>query len=133
MEDYGHHPTEIKAVYEALTTAYPDKRIVVAFQPHRHSRTAELYSEFVDVLSTIDTVLITEIYSVREPEVPGISGEGLAADASAKGGNEALYVGSIDNIRTQYAKIAKDGDLIVMMGAGNIGGIASNFYKGGAL
>lgn len=133
MEDYGHHPTEIRAVYEALTTAYPDKRIVVAFQPHRNSRTAELYNEFVDVLSEIETVLITDIYAVREPAVAGVSGEQLAIDAAAKGGHSPIYVGSIEQIREKYAAIAKDGDLIVMMGAGNIGGIAANFYKGDAL
>ncbi|PWD86534.1 UDP-N-acetylmuramate--L-alanine ligase [Ignatzschineria cameli] len=133
MEDYGHHPTEIQAVYEALTTAYPEKRIIVAFQPHRNSRTAELYEEFLAVLSEIDTVLITDIYSVREPEIPGISGKKLAEDVAKRGGKNTLYVGSIEEIRTVYAKIAQDGDLIVMMGAGNIGGIAANFYKGGAL
>lgn len=133
MEDYGHHPTEIRAVYEALTTAYPEKRIVVAFQPHRHSRTAELYDEFVEVLSTINTVLVTDIYGVRETPIAGISGEQLAKDVATKGGNQTLFVGSIDNIRDQYATIAQEGDLIVMMGAGNIGGIAANFYKGGAL
>ncbi len=133
MEDYGHHPTEIRAVYEALTAAYPDNRVVVAFQPHRNSRTAELYQEFVDVLSDIDTVLITEIYSVREPAIEGVSAEGLAKDVVAKGGKTALFVGEIEQIRAHYAAIAKDGDLIVMMGAGNIGGIAANFYKGGLL
>ncbi len=133
MEDYGHHPTEIRAVYDALTTAYPDRRIIVAFQPHRYSRTAELYQEFIEVLSQIENVLLTDIYSVREPEIAGISGEKLAIDIANKGGNNIIFVGSIDQIRTKYAEIAQDGDLIVMMGAGNIGGIAANFYKGGAL
>ena len=129
-----HTVTRGKLLLHELTmTAYPDKRIVVAFQPHRNSRTAELYTEFVNVLSGIDTVLITDIYSVREPAIEGISAAQLTSDVVEKGGKTALFVGSIDQIRAHYAEIAKDGDLIVMMGAGNIGGIAANFYKGEAL
>ena len=130
MEDYGHHPTEIRAVYDALTTAYPETRVVVAFQPHRYSRTEELFDEFVEVLSGIDNVLITDVYSVHEKVREHATGEALTKAVIAKGGSKPLFVGSIDNIRTEYQKVATPDDLIVMMGAGNIGNIAANFYKG---
>ncbi len=133
MEDYGHHPTEIRSVYDALTTAYPNKRIVVAFQPHRYSRTAELFDEFVEVLGEIEHLIITEIYSVREEPIQGISTGALVQAIERAGGSVPIEVGGIDEIRPAYQKIARDGDLIVMMGAGNIGSVAESFHKRGAL
>lgn len=130
MEDYGHHPTEIKSVYNALREAYPDKRIVVAFQPHRYSRTEELFDDFVTVLSEIEHVLITDVYAAHEKRREYATGEALVEAIKKEGKSQPIFVGSIENIHSAYKKIAKPNDLIVMMGAGSIGSIATDFYRG---
>lgn len=131
MEDYGHHPTEIRSVYDALTSAYPDKRIIVAFQPHRYSRTYELFDEFVEVLSTIEHLIITDIYSVREKPIEGISTERLIEAVVEAGGAKPHFAPDLDDIAKVYQSIAGENDLIVMMGAGSIGRVAEKFHKEG--
>lgn len=133
MEDYGHHPTEIQSVMNALTEAYPKKRVVLAFQPHRYSRTEELFDEFVTVLKNYPDMILTDIYPAGEQPKDGVSIDKLIAAIEAAAGHKVNFAPTLQDIRTVYQGMAKEDDLIVMMGAGNIGGIAANFYKGGAL
>ncbi len=130
MEDYGHHPTEIRSVLNALTEAYPDRRIVLVFQPHRYSRTEELFQEFVDVLKDHEDIILTDIYPAGEKPIEGISTETLLHAVEKASGNKHHYAPSIHDVRSVYKTIAKDDDLVIMMGAGSIGSIAANFYKG---
>ncbi len=133
MEDYGHHPTEIQSVMSALSEAYPNKRIVLVFQPHRYSRTEELFTEFVDVLKEYPNMILTDIYPAGEKPIEGISTEILIQAIEEKTGQKINYAKTLPEIRECYQAIAENNDLVVMMGAGSIGGVAANFYKGGAL
>lgn len=133
MEDYGHHPTEVKSVMSALTEAYPNKRIVLVFQPHRYSRTEELFAEFIDVLKEYPNMILTDIYPAGEQPIEGISTGKLIEAITAQTGRTICYAKTLPEIRECYRTFAQDNDLVVMMGAGSIGSVAANFYKGDAL
>lgn len=133
MEDYGHHPTEIQSVMSALTEAYPEKRVVLVFQPHRYSRTEELFTEFVDVLKAYPNIILTDIYPAGEKPIEGINVEKLIEAIEEQSSHKINYAKALTDIREVYQGIAQENDLIVMMGAGSIGSVAANFYKGGAL
>ena len=133
MEDYGHHPTEIQSVMSALTEAYPKKRIVLVFQPHRYSRTEELFAEFVDVLKEYPHMILTDVYPAGEKPIDGINTETLIKAIEEKSGHSVCYAKTLPEIRECYQQFAEDNDLVVMMGAGSVGSVAANFYKGGPL
>ncbi len=133
MEDYGHHPTEIQSVMNALTEAYPKKRIVLVFQPHRYSRTEELFAEFVDVLKEYPNMILTNIYPAGEKPIDGISTAKLIEAIEEKSGHKICFAQELSDVRNCYQLMAQDNDLVVMMGAGSIGSVAANFYKGGPL
>ncbi|GBU09619.1 UDP-N-acetylmuramate:L-alanine ligase [Gammaproteobacteria bacterium] len=129
MDDYGHHPTEIKAVLSALQLAFPEKRIVLAFQPHRYSRTLELFDDFANVLSNLDQLILTEVYAAGEKPILNADGRALSRAIRARGKNEPIFVEKAIDIKAAFKNIAQDGDLLIMMGAGDIGGAALNFHK----
>ena len=122
VDDYGHHPTEIAAVIAAARAI--DRRLVVVFQPHRYSRTAQLMREFGTALSGADEVVLTDIYPAGEAPVPGITVDALAASVRAAARGPVRVVSSLDALPAAVAEIARSGDLIVTMGAGSIGGVA---------
>jgi len=124
VDDYGHHPTEIAAVLSAARAARP-KRIVVAFQPHRYTRTRDLMTEFGEALATADEVVLTDIYAASEEPIPGITVEALAAAVNAGRRVPAHVVRRLDDMAAAVADLARPGDLVLTLGAGSIGGLAT--------
>jgi UDP-N-acetylmuramate--alanine ligase len=122
VDDYGHHPTEIAAVLAAARSA-STRRIVVAFQPHRYSRTAALLEDFGRVLSTVDELVLTDIYAASEDPIPGVTAEAVA-DAVARYGRPPIHlVHAVANVASMVASIARPGDLVLTLGAGSIGSV----------
>lgn len=124
VDDYGHHPTEIAAVLAAARAGKP-ARIVVAFQPHRYTRTRDLMNEFGTALSVADEVVLTSIYAASEDPIPGITIEALAAAVNKGRSMPVHLVPKLDEMATRVADIARPGDLVITLGAGSIGGLAT--------
>ncbi len=122
IDDYGHHPVEMKAVLQAARGAYPGRRLVLAFQPHRYTRTRDCFDEFAAVMAQADAVLLTDIYAASEAPLPGISGDSLAQAVHAQG-CPAVYVGDWQQLPQALADQARDGDVLIVMGAGSIAAV----------
>ncbi len=118
VDDYAHHPTEVAATIAAARLAEP-QRVVAVFQPHRYTRTAELAGEFGPALAGADLVVVSDVYAAGEPPIPGVTGR-LVAMAAEAAGAEVIYVGRRSDIAAMVADLARRGDAIVMMGAGDI-------------
>ncbi|BDU71807.1 UDP-N-acetylmuramate--L-alanine ligase [Mesoterricola silvestris] len=120
IDDYGHHPTEIAATLAAARKGFPDKRIVVAFQPHRYSRTQALLEEFGRAFFDADVVLVTDIYAASEPPIPGLTGRSVVDAILAHGQRNAAYVPRVEDLAATLDGLTEAGDLVVTMGAGTI-------------
>ena len=120
IDDYGHHPSEVAATLEALRQGYPGRRIVLAFQPHRYTRTHDLIDDFGKVLSTADVLLVTEVYSAGEQPIPGADGRAICRAVRGRGHLEPLFVERVEDLAESLKDVIRDGDVIVTMGAGNI-------------
>ncbi len=125
VDDYGHHPTEVAATLEALDQAWPDRRKVVVFQPHRYTRTRDLFEDFVDVLSTVNVLVLLDIYTAGETEIIGADGKALSRAIRTRGQVDPVFVGDQNELATILSGIVKKGDVILTMGAGNVGQIAT--------
>ncbi|HUQ89847.1 MAG TPA: UDP-N-acetylmuramate--L-alanine ligase [Vicinamibacterales bacterium] len=125
VDDYGHHPTEIAAVLSAARAGNP-KRIVVAFQPHRYTRTRDLMKEFGTALAAADEVVLTGIYAASEEPIPGVTIEALAAAVNTGRSTPVHVVPTLDDMATRVADLARSGDLVITLGAGSIGSLAGN-------
>lgn len=119
VDDYAHHPTEIRATIEAARTAYPGRRLVVAFQPHLYSRTRDFAAEFGSALAKADAVFLTEIYAAREKPIEGVT-TALVADALAQEGGRVEWLGERGALATALARAVRKGDVVLTMGAGDI-------------
>ena len=124
VDDYGHHPTELAATMEALRQAYPGRRLVLAFQPHRYTRTRDLLDDFAIVLSAADVLLVSEVYAAGEPPIEGADGRAICRAVRSRGTVEPVFVGPVEALAKSLADVVRDGDLVVTMGAGHIGAIA---------
>jgi UDP-N-acetylmuramate--alanine ligase len=124
IDDYGHHPTEIAAVLAAARAANP-ARVVIAFQPHRYTRTRDLMREFGTALAPADEVVLTDIYAASEDPIPGITVDALAAAVNASRSTPVHVVRRLDDVAGRVADLARDGDLVITLGAGSIGGLAT--------
>ena len=124
VDDYGHHPTELAATMEALRQAYAGRRLVLAFQPHRYTRTRDLLDDFAIVLSGADVLLVTDVYAAGEAPIEGADGRAICRAIRSRGKLEPVFVGAVENLATALADVVRDGDLVVTMGAGHIGAIA---------
>jgi UDP-N-acetylmuramate--alanine ligase len=131
VDDYGHHPRELEAVFAAARGGWPDKRLVVAFQPHRYSRTRDLFDEFAAVLSSVDAVVLTEVYPAGEAPIAGADAKSLARAIRARGRIDPVVVGAASDLAGVLAAILHDGDLLLMMGAGDIGQAAQQLATHG--
>jgi UDP-N-acetylmuramate--alanine ligase len=119
IDDYGHHPTEIRVTLAAARQC-GFKHIHVVFQPHRYTRTRDLLEEFGAAFADADTVLVTDIYAASESPISGITGERVAAEICSAGGKAACYVQSFEEAANELAKVAQSGDMVLTLGAGNI-------------
>ncbi|HUO96068.1 MAG TPA: UDP-N-acetylmuramate--L-alanine ligase [Steroidobacteraceae bacterium] len=124
VDDYGHHPTEIAATLEAIRQGWPGRRIVLAFQPHRYTRTRDLLDDFAEVLSTVDALLVTEVYAAGEKPIRGADGRAICRAVRSRGRVEPVFVAKPESLHTAVAGLLRDGDVLVTMGAGHIGAVA---------
>lgn len=127
VDDYGHHPQEILSTIDAFRRVWPAKRLVHVFQPHRYTRTQSLFDQFIDVLSLSDELFLFDIYSAGEKAIPGVTSEGLAKKIRDKDRRVTLV--NEQSLKAKLDEFIKDGDVILMQGAGSIGQIAVNLMK----
>ncbi len=130
IDDYGHHPVEMAATLAAVRGAFPDKRLVLVFQPHRYTRTRDLFEDFVKVLCTVDVLILTEVYAAGEAPIAAADGRTLMHAARVAGQQEAVFVEQVGDIPQAILRMASPGDVVVTMGAGSIGH-TSNLVSGG--
>ncbi len=123
IDDYGHHPVEMKATLAAVRGAFPGKRLVLAFQPHRFTRTRDLFEDFVKVLSGVDSLALAEVYAAGEQPIVAADGRALMHALRVAGQNEAVFVERIADMPQTILQMARDGDVVLTMGAGSIGGV----------
>jgi UDP-N-acetylmuramate--alanine ligase len=123
VDDYGHHPVEMAATIAAARGAFPDKRLVLAFQPHRFTRTRDCFEDFVKVLSTVDALVLTEVYSAGEAPIVAADGRSLTRAIRVAGKVEPVFVETVDEVPEALGAIVRDGDVVITMGAGSIGGV----------
>ena len=131
VDDYGHHPKELEAVFAAARGGWPDKRLVVAFQPHRYSRTRDLFDDFAGVLSGVDALVLTEVYPAGEQAIAGADAKSLARAIRARGRIDPVVVGSAGELAAVLPDVLLDGDLLLLMGAGDIGHAAQQLAAHG--
>ena len=124
VDDYGHHPTEVEVTIKAIRKGWPDKRLVMLFQPHRFSRTRDLYEDFVRVLSEVDVLLLLDVYPAGEEEIPGADGRSLCRSIRQRGRVDPIFVERGADVKPILKDILKGDDLLMTQGAGDIGSLA---------
>ncbi len=124
VDDYGHHPTEVAATLQALRQGYSGRRIVLAFQPHRFTRTRDLIDDFGKVLSTADALLVTEVYAAGEQPITGADGRAICRAVRSRGQVEPVFVEKVEELAVALKDVIRDKDVIVTMGAGNISAVS---------
>ena len=129
IDDYGHHPAEMEATLDAARGAFPGRRIVLAFQPHRYTRTRDLFEDFVRVLSLADCLLLAEVYPAGESPIVAADGRSLARAVRVAGKVEPIFVEDIAEMPEAIRQAARDGDVVVTMGAGSIGAVPQKLVK----
>ncbi len=129
IDDYGHHPVEMAATLAAVRGAFPGRRLVLAFQPHRYTRTRDLFEDFVKVLSGVDALLLAEVYAAGEAPIVAADGRSLMRTLRVAGKEEAVFVEQIADMPQAILKMARPGDVVVTMGAGSIGGVPAQIRQ----
>jgi UDP-N-acetylmuramate--alanine ligase len=124
VDDYGHHPTEVAATISAVRAGWPDRRLLMLYQPHRYSRTRDLYEDFVEVLSANDELILLEVYSAGEDPIVGADSKSLCRSLRQRGAIEPIYVEDIDKAAELLPSIVRAGDIVLTQGAGNVGLLA---------
>lgn len=125
VDDYGHHPREVAATLVAAREGWPGRRLVLVFQPHRYSRTQEQFEDFVAVLSTVDALILCEVYPAGEPPIPGADGRALSRAIRLRGKLDPIFAQGIDEVPSLLANLLADGDIVLVSGAGDIGALAA--------
>ena len=129
VDDYGHHPTEIAATLDAVRQGWPARRIVLSFQPHRYTRTRDLLDDFASVLAGADVLLVTEVYAAGETAIAGADGRAICRAVRSRGGVEPVFVRRVEELATSLRRVLRDGDVVLTMGAGNIGAVAQGLRE----
>ena len=129
VDDYGHHPVEMAATLAAARGAYPDRRLVLAFQPHRYTRTRDLFEDFVKVISTADAVVLAEVYAAGEAPLLAADGRALTRALRVSGKVEPLFVENIQDMPESLLHVLKDGDVLIVMGAGSISAVPAKLAQ----
>jgi UDP-N-acetylmuramate--alanine ligase len=130
IDDYGHHPVEMAATLAAVRGAFPGRRLVLVFQPHRYTRTRDCFEDFVKVLSTTDALVLTEVYPAGEAPIVAADGRALTRAVRVQGKVEPIFVEQIAEVAAAVAAVARDGDVVVTMGAGSIGSLPPQLKRG---
>ncbi|MBT8048813.1 MAG: UDP-N-acetylmuramate--L-alanine ligase [Xanthomonadales bacterium] len=131
VEDYGHHPSELEATISAARSGWPDQRIVAVFQPHRYTRTRDLFDEFSQVLAAADVVVLTDIYPAGEEAIDGINSSALCQSIRARGRANPILISDVSSIPLELPAMLENGDLVLLLGAGNIGQVAQDIREQG--
>lgn len=131
VEDYGHHPSELDATLTAARQGWPEKRIVAVFQPHRYTRTRDLFDDFSQVLSSSDIVVLTDIYPAGEEPIDGVDSGALCQSIRARGRINPILISDANDLPAELPAILEDGDLVLLLGAGNIGLVAQKIREQG--
>lgn len=129
IDDYGHHPVEMAATLAAARGAYPNNRLVLAFQPHRYTRTRDLFEDFVGVLNTVDTLVLTEVYAAGEEPIVAADSRALARAVRVMGKLEPIYCEDVNALPQTLLNVLKDGDVLLTMGAGSINKVPAAFIE----
>ena len=129
IDDYGHHPVEMAATLAAARGAFPGRRLLLAFQPHRYTRTRDCFEDFVKVLCTVDALVLSEVYAAGETPIVAADGRALARAVRLQGKVEPIFVDSVSMMPEAIHAAARDGDVVLIMGAGSIGGVAGALVK----
>ena len=124
VDDYGHHPTELAATLAAAKSGYPDRRVVLVFQPHRYTRTRDLLDDFASVLSEADALVLLDVYAAGEEPIPGADGRSIARAVRTRGAVEPVFVENLEDLAGVLEDVLAEGDLVLTMGAGDIGAYA---------
>jgi UDP-N-acetylmuramate--alanine ligase len=130
IDDYGHHPVEMAATVAATRGAFPARRLVLAFQPHRYTRTRDCFEDFVKVLAGVDALVLAEVYAAGEAPIVAADGRALARALRVSGRVEPVFVEKIDDMPTAILDMVQDGDVVLCMGAGSIGGVPAKLAQG---
>ncbi len=124
VDDYGHHPREVAATIAAVREGWPDRRLVMIYQPHRYSRTRDLYEDFVEVLSSLDQLVLLEVYAAGEEPIQGADSRHLSRSIRTRGNVDPIFVESIEGVPSVLSDIVRPGDIVITQGAGNVGALA---------
>lgn len=129
IDDYGHHPTEVDMTIAAARSNWPDRRLVMVYQPHRYTRTRDLYEDFVAVLSKVDVLLLLDVYAASEAPIEGVDSKSLCRSIRQRGKVDPIYVGQPDQLYSVMKDVLQDHDTVFLQGAGNVGNIAQELAK----
>ncbi len=129
IDDYGHHPVEMQATLAAVRGAFPSNRLVLVFQPHRYTRTRDVFEDFVRVLSTVDALVLTEVYAAGETPIVAADGRALTRAVRVAGKVEPVFAESVDDVPETLLPLLRDGDVVITMGAGSIGRIPAKLVE----
>jgi len=130
VDDYGHHPAEMAATIAAARDSFPGRRLVLVFQPHRYTRTRDLFEDFVKVLSTVDALVLADVYPAGEPPIVAADGRALARAVRVAGKVEPVFVEAVADLPAAIRALVRAGDVVVTMGAGSIGQVPAMLAEG---
>lgn len=131
LDDYGHHPTEVAATIAALRAGWPESRLVMIYQPHRYTRTKDLYDDFVKVLSSVDVLLMLDVYAAGEAPIPGADSRSLCRSIRQRGSLDPVFVQSEEDVREVLKNLLRDGDIVITQGAGSVGALSRTLANQG--
>ena len=130
VDDYGNHPAEMRATIAAARGAFPGRRLMLAFQPHRYTRTRDCFDDFVSVLGSVDALVLAEVYAAGEAPIVAADGRALARSLRVAGRVDPVFVEQIADVPQTILEVARDGDVVITMGAGSIGGVPGKLVQG---
>ncbi|MCQ3828017.1 UDP-N-acetylmuramate--L-alanine ligase [Microbulbifer elongatus] len=129
VDDYGHHPREVDATIKTVRDGWPERRLVMVYQPHRYTRTRDLFEDFVQVLSQVDKLVLLDVYSAGEAVIPGADGRTLARSIRNRGQVDPIFAETVDQVPPILADLLEPGDIVLTQGAGNVGGLAQQLSE----
>ena len=131
VDDYGHHPTEIKATVDAVRAGWPDRRLVMIFQPHRYTRTRDLYEDFVKVLAEVDVLIVLDVYTAGEEPIAGAGSKNLCGSIRQRSALDPIYIETIEEVPALLNELVQDNDLVITQGAGSVNKLVALLADGG--